>query len=137
MFVLRVKAHFLPWHTGKCKTPHGHRWEVEVTIEARSLNEDGIIVDFGVIKELLPDHKFLNEAEYLRRLTLDFPDYADELEHVARQVGDWIKNPTAERIADRLYDRVMHLLEAGGVDYQSLSVRVWESPGCSVERVNR
>ena len=46
MYTLRVKdhfdaAHFLPWHEGKCKNLHGHRWEVEVIIQTGELDEMG------------------------------------------------------------------------------------------------
>lgn len=113
MYTLRVRshfdaAHFLPWHEGKCKNLHGHRWEVEVVIESETLDENGIVMDFSVIKDLLklvlPDHCLLN---------------------------DWLENPTAENIAEELFNFITNSLRKRG--FPGLSeITVWESPNCSV-----
>lgn len=59
-------AHFLEHYSGKCEKMHGHTFEIEVHFRARELEKSGISIDFGVIKEylrqLVPDHKVLNEV---------------------------------------------------------------------------
>jgi 6-pyruvoyltetrahydropterin/6-carboxytetrahydropterin synthase len=59
-------AHFLRHYSGKCEKMHGHTFEVEVYFTTRELNQSGISIDFGEIKEFLrqavPDHQVLNEA---------------------------------------------------------------------------
>ena len=65
-------AHMLPDHDGKCANLHGHTYVVEVEY-AGELDEDGpkrgMVVDFGVVKEVwrehlepLLDHRYLNET---------------------------------------------------------------------------
>ena len=119
MYRLQVKTHFdaahrIKDHAGKCSRMHGHRWEVEVVLEGKSLDSANILVDFGVVKsqleELLEkrfDHYVLNET----------------LEE---------ENVTAEFLAKYIYDYFQGYwgksLEVG-----LARVTVWESPDCCVK----
>lgn len=49
-------------YTKKCLGLHGHRYEVEITVTSkhRSLNKDGMVVDFKKLKEIVKD--VLDEA---------------------------------------------------------------------------
>lgn len=50
---------------GYCEDLHGHNWVVVVHCRAKELNADGMVVDFGKIKELVHgalDHTNLNET---------------------------------------------------------------------------
>ncbi len=46
-------GHRLLRHSGKCKNPHGHRYVVLVGMSAPSLDNVGVVEDFGVIKAKL------------------------------------------------------------------------------------
>jgi 6-pyruvoyltetrahydropterin/6-carboxytetrahydropterin synthase len=48
-------AHRLPTHPGKCKNLHGHNISIELTVESKSLNDQGMVVDFGDIKRMFVD----------------------------------------------------------------------------------
>ena len=87
MYTVRVQAgfaaaHFLAHYHGKCERLHGHNYRVRVTAEGASLDDGGMLVDFGVLKVALKaicaefDHSSLN----------DHPAFSDG-------------NPSAERIA--------------------------------------
>jgi 6-pyruvoyltetrahydropterin/6-carboxytetrahydropterin synthase len=66
-----------------CTEPHGHRWKVTVKCRAGSLDENGMVIDFKEIKEMLRwfDHTTINKhppfdtanptAENLARYWLD------------------------------------------------------------------
>ena len=58
-------AHYLEHYKGKCEKMHGHTFEVEAWFNVEELNKSGIGIDFTVLKiylkELLPDHKVLND----------------------------------------------------------------------------
>ena len=63
-------AHCLPNHKGKCKNHHGHSYkaEIEVGNKNNQLNEEGMIIDFGDLKEIINrivdeqlDHTYLND----------------------------------------------------------------------------
>jgi 6-pyruvoyltetrahydropterin/6-carboxytetrahydropterin synthase len=75
MYELRVVTHFAAAHqlkmvAEKCENLHGHNWKIEVYLKGDQLNEAGVLMDFGEIKEHVRalmsdlDHKFLNELEF-------------------------------------------------------------------------
>ena len=112
MFEVTVEQTFAAGHAlrnykGKCENVHGHNYRVRVTVQGASLDNTGLLVDFGDVKRLMGgaidylDHRFLN----------DLPPF-DEI------------NPSAENIAKYFYDRV-----SGGMpDAVRISeVQVWET----------
>lgn len=111
-------SHYLRNYDGKCADLHGHRWVVEVTVESvtddaiDSLDNTGILLDFGVIKSLINeyDHKNLNDM-------LEFEDI----------------NPTAENLAIVWADALTHEILLRGIPAKVVSVKVWETPTNSVE----
>jgi 6-pyruvoyltetrahydropterin/6-carboxytetrahydropterin synthase len=115
LYQISVKTHFdaahlIRGHRGKCRELHGHRWDVEVIISTREVDELGMAVDFALVKDLIRelveryDHCLLNDLEAYATL-----------------------NPTAENIAKELYEKIRAGLPGHG---QVALVRVWESPEC-------
>lgn len=52
-------------YASKCSHLHGHNWNVTVYCRAEQLNEDGMVTDFGHIKEQIHgrlDHKIINDV---------------------------------------------------------------------------
>ena len=79
MYELTVNARFAAAHRlreycGECENLHGHNWNVTARVTASELNEEGMVVDFRKIKEVLGqavdrlDHKYLNDIEPFTRL---------------------------------------------------------------------
>ena len=72
-------------YESKCEQLHGHNWIIDVYLASEELNQDGMVMDFTHIKELIHkklDHKNLNQV-------LDF-------------------NPTAENIAKWICEQLEH-----------------------------
>lgn len=71
---------FLTTYNGKCSNIHGHRWSVEVTIQADKLKESGVekgmVEDFVNIKKVIHDvvgcydHSFIVEEGSLHSDTI-------------------------------------------------------------------
>ena len=74
MFELKILSQFAAAHQlrefeGKCENLHGHNWKVDVYVTGKELEENGLLMDFKLIKkatqEVLEDldHQFLNDLE--------------------------------------------------------------------------
>ncbi|PKN34358.1 MAG: 6-carboxytetrahydropterin synthase QueD [Deltaproteobacteria bacterium HGW-Deltaproteobacteria-19] len=103
MYEVTINRSFSAAHTlrdvgGKCESLHGHNFRVEVTVAGESLNGEGLLVDFRLLKrwtdealEML-DHRHLNEMDF-------FADSNPSSENLAR----WIHDHLADRIdSDRV-----------------------------------
>lgn len=97
MYQVRVEtsfaaAHFLRDYNGKCENLHGHNYKVFVHVKGKNLDEGGMLLDFSVLKKNLKtvcetlDHKNLNDFEYFDQ------------------------NPSAERIATYIYEKLVELI---------------------------
>lgn len=70
-------------YESKCSNLHGHNWRITIYCKSKELNENGMVIDFKHIKNLVSDkldHQYLNNL-------FDF-------------------NPTAENIAKWICDNV-------------------------------
>ena len=64
-------------HQSKCENLHGHNWIVTVYCKAKELNDDGMVVDFTEVKQLVHgrlDHQDLNSV-------LSFNPTAENIAH--------------------------------------------------------
>jgi 6-pyruvoyltetrahydropterin/6-carboxytetrahydropterin synthase len=101
-------AHQLKDTGGKCENLHGHNWKVETSVKGEVLDDNGLLVDFNVIKEAVDkiveglDHTYLNDLEYFKK-----------------------RNPSSENIARYIYDRLAKTLNTGSIKVSK--VTVWES----------
>jgi 6-pyruvoyltetrahydropterin/6-carboxytetrahydropterin synthase len=113
LYTLKVLADFAAAHTlrgypGACSRMHGHNWKIEAEVEADTLNEIGMAIDFKDIKrevraiaEVL-DHQYLNDLEAFREI-----------------------NPTAEHIARYFFKELALRLNSEQVRVSALTL--WET----------
>lgn len=94
MFEITITSHFSGAHRlrylhGKCEELHGHNWKVEVSVVSNRLGKEGVVIDFGVLKQKVEkivkglDHTYLNDLSYFSGI-----------------------EPTSENIAKFIYDRL-------------------------------
>lgn len=118
MFEISVQTHFsaahvLKGYAGDCARLHGHNWKVSVAVAAEHLDEVGMGIDFRTLRRYLAeiidplDHQHLNTIPPFDR-----------------------RNPTAEHLAQYIYDQLKAKL--GDRKVQIRSVQVWESEKYSV-----
>ena len=113
-------GHRLMDYNGVCQHPHGHNAIVEIHIEAATLDGRNMVADFGDIKRIVKgwidqelDHKMI--------LRQDDPLVA-ALQKMGEPVYLLDSNPTAERIAQLIFDKSReHGLPVS-------RVTVWETP---------
>jgi len=113
MFTISVRdsfsaAHRLEHVQGKCETLHGHNFIVEVSVVGDKLNNDGIIVDFQILKKYLRevldslDHSYINDKSF-------FKERAGSSEYIAMYIFHELKSQIKEQT------------------FSLLEVKVWES----------
>ena len=71
MYKVHKDIHFCYGHRllnydGKCAHPHGHNGKIEIELESDTLDERGMVFDFGDMKEIIQrwvdkelDHKMI------------------------------------------------------------------------------
>lgn len=91
MYELKVTTHFAAAHqlemvAKKCENLHGHNWKIEVYVKGNTLNDAGVLLDFGEVKTAVRgimnelDHTFLNELAC-------FKDANPSSENIARHIA--------------------------------------------------
>ena len=92
-------AHRLRNYQGKCENLHGHNYKIEIFARGEELNNIGLLIDFGDLKEAADevvrylDHRNINEL----------PPFDEELNPSAENLARFILEYLNSRIAD---DRV-------------------------------
>ena len=103
-------AHQLRGYKGKCENLHGHNYKIEIYARGRELDNIGLLVDFGELKEAADevvqylDHRNINEL----------PPFDVEL------------NPSAENLARYILERVS--ARVGDDRVKIYKVRCFETP---------
>ena len=126
-------AHFLSGYQGKCANIHGHRWHVEIEIQAEYLEMQGqmrgMLVDFGDLKRDLKklvdefDHTLIYESGTLREKTVE------ALLEEGFRLTKVDFRPTAENFSRYFFDRMC------GSGYPVSCATVYETPNnCAVYR---
>lgn len=119
MFEISVQTEFAAAHAisiaGRPEPLHGHNWRVTAVISADSLDADGLVCDFHEVERALGDI-----IGPLRNANMNDTPPFDRV------------NPTAERIAEHVGERLSELL-AGALPACARveSVEVTEAPGCA------
>ena len=113
-------GHRLVGHKGKCKHLHGHNGLLEVDMEAASLDADGMVVDFGQMREVV---KGWVDAHLDHKMLLSRGDQAlPALTALGEPLFLLDDNPTAENICKLVFH------EARRQGLQVVEVRLWETP---------
>ena len=115
MFEVMIERHFSSAHQlrgykGKCENLHGHNYKIEIYARGSELDNIGLLVDFGELKDAADevvaylDHRNINEL----------PPFDEEL------------NPSAENLARYILERVAR--RVGDERVQVYKVRCFETP---------
>lgn len=109
-----ASAHKLNGYNGLCQNLHGHNWKVRLCVKCDQLDEIGMAMDFGILKESLNslletlDHQYLNELPAFQAM-----------------------NPTSENLARYIFEQ-MECAPYISSSCVVAEVEVWESEKASV-----
>ena len=115
-------GHRLLNYEGKCRHLHGHNGRAVATFESSGLDDRGMVLDFGEIKQVL--NQWIDDhMDHRMILCRD-----DPVVPLLRELGEPLflmdVNPTAENIAQAIFDAAR---EQG---FPVVEVRFWETPRC-------
>ncbi len=135
-------GHMLSKHPANCRFPHGHSRQVEMVLEADTLDANDMVCDFGVIKAALKD--FLDAFDHTMCMNTDDPMYTTfKQAYGDRIIGFTQQDPTTEIVAKLIYDRVKQALAAYAqrrdtqlplsTTVRLVRVRLWETSSAWAE----
>lgn len=115
-------GHRLLDYAGKCRHLHGHNGLAVITLEAPALDAQGMLVDFGEIKEKV--QRWIDETLDHTMILCRRDPLLPLLQERGERVYAMEDNPTAENIARLIYDR------AAASNLPVVEVRLWETANC-------
>ncbi len=129
-------GHMLSRHPDKCRFPHGHSRRVEFVLEADSLDANGMVCDFKVLKEVMED--FLEGWDHALAMNTEDPRFAMMREAYGERILAFEGvDPTTEVMAKALFDECARGLAAYlrrpdpryplAASVRVVSVKVWET----------
>lgn len=130
--------HRVPDHDGACRAFHGHRYVAEITCDG-VIADDGMIVDFGIIKRVVGN--WIDENwDHTAILYKNDPDpavkmIAESNAKYGKPVYYLDQPPTAENISIELFRITEQLL--GDQQIRVVRIRVFETPNCSAETMRK
>ena len=98
-----------------CQRPHGHSYVLELFFTSNELNEDGMVIDFAQVKDIIGE--YVDSWDHIMVLKASDP-LVDVLlgENIDKNIkaADGIKvvnyNPTAENMARDMYQYIKSVL---------------------------
>lgn len=127
-------GHRITNHKSKCRNLHGHRYKAEICVEGKlikvkNLSEEGMVMDFGLIKEFaikyvhdVLDHGFM--AWEKDELLVSFFKKNPNQKHIfvpfvptAENIAAWIFVQLDKRIKDKFKTNL-----------RLYSIKLWETP---------
>jgi len=103
-FKAEVSHRLVSSYSTKCQSIHGHSYLFEVSLESEHLNPDGMVMDFGELKDKL-SHLFDSWDHSFMFYTKDplAHHYKAMLEVVPMRMVEVDYNPTAENMAYHIF----------------------------------
>lgn len=129
-------GHMLSKHPDKCRFPHGHSRKVEIIMEAKDLDDHGMVCDFKIVKEAVGD--FLESYDHAICINTQDPMFETMKEAYGdRVIGFTETEPTTEVLAKTFFDEFRDKLREYGEQrapryilrdsVRLKRVRVWET----------
>ncbi|HET7853636.1 MAG TPA: 6-carboxytetrahydropterin synthase QueD [Candidatus Methylomirabilis sp.] len=123
-------AHRVLGHAGPCAYLHGHRYRLQVVVEAPDLNALGMLIDFGEIKRIV-NEQLVSKWDHAALFRYDdplVPAVQRAQPDAPERVITLPDNPTAEVMAKTAFREIAKALPEG----LTLSeVTLWETPDSS------
>jgi 6-pyruvoyltetrahydropterin/6-carboxytetrahydropterin synthase len=129
-------GHMLSKHPDACQFPHGHSRKVEFVLESETLDDNEMVCDFKILKEVI--HEYLMTLDHALCMNTEDPAFKDMEKRYGKRIVPFEKiDPTTEVMAREIFLRCQDALAAysdrENVRYplrrsvKLASVRLWET----------
>lgn len=129
-------GHMLSKHPDACQFPHGHTRKVEFVLESETLDENEMVCDFKILKEVI--HAYLMTLDHALCMNTEDPAFVEMKSRYGDRIIAFEKtDPTTEVMAREIFQRCHKALAAyaEGQDQRYplrsavklASVRLWET----------
>lgn len=121
-------GHRLVGHESKCRNLHGHRYVVDITCSAASLDHVGRVIDFAQVKAVVGG--WIDKALDHAFIYYDLDPIMSELffKHSDQKYHAVSFEPTAENLSKYIADSAQQMLTVFGI--KVVNVRLYETPNC-------
>ena len=129
-------GHMLSKHPDACQFPHGHTRKVEFVLESETLDQNEMVCDFKILKQVI--HDYLMTLDHALCMNTEDPAFGDMKARYGDRIIAFEKtDPTTEVMAREIFHRCRDALKAysGQQDcryplrtsVKLTSVRLWET----------
>lgn len=115
-------GHRLLNYEGKCRHLHGHNGRAVITLQAETLDDRGMVLDFSDIKRVIST--WIDQNLDHRMILREDDPAVPSLQQLGEPLYLMDVNPTAENIARVIYEVTQ---EHG---FPIVETRLWETPKC-------
>ena len=88
---------------------HGHQGVIEIFFSSGYLNEDGMVIDFGKVKEYIKD--YIMSFDHALIVSKKLISKYSELEKHNKKLKVVDYNPTAEAMAEDIFNHIKELMK--------------------------
>ena len=129
-------GHMLSKHPDACQFPHGHTRKVEFVLESETLDENEMVCDFKILKEVI--HDYLMSLDHALCMNTEDPAFEEMQKRYGKRIIPFEKtDPTTEVMAREIFQRCRKALAAYSeganqryplrINVKLASVRLWET----------
>jgi len=118
-------GHALSKHKGNCHRQHGHNISIMVSVQSETLDENDMVMDFGVLKELC--NKYIEPFDHSLLLNENSKEVIDVLKKNDCLIHEFSSDPTAEVLCKDLYGKIKDYLCMYHPTVQINSVTIYEN----------
>lgn len=90
-------------YESKCSNVHGHNWIIEIYMQSKELDRNGMVMDFTHIKQEIHDvldHKYINDVV--------------QINPTAENIARWV----CERLGTKCYKVIVQESEGNAAEYE-------------------
>ena len=116
-------------YSKECQQVHGHSYILEIIIQGMSLNDDGMLIDFKLLKEIV-NEKIISDFDHnfvIKRTSTPIPQECYSALPFLKNIVLVDYNPTAENMVRDIYKRLYGPLARIIPSFIGIRVRLHET----------